>query len=80
MKSDLYTKFVLTVIAVALLWLCYRYSRQPTGQQHEPIRVSINDIEFEDQALPVRVILKKPSSSLDEALDDDNPMPVSIKR
>jgi hypothetical protein len=81
MESNRYTNIVLTVIAVSLLWLCYRYSRQPTLSQQEPIRVSIRDIEFEDKAIPVRIMLKEPhAGNLRDELGDDNPLPVATTR
>jgi hypothetical protein len=59
MKSDLYTKFVLTVIAVALLYLCVAYTIQPTVVQAESPKYSVPTVGPYDtetfQAVPVVV-------------------------
>jgi hypothetical protein len=81
MTPDLYTKFVLSVIAAALLWLCFRQSQKPATWPQEPIRVSIRDVELEDKTIPVRIILKQPhAGNYRDELGDQNPLPVATMR
>jgi hypothetical protein len=59
MKPDPYTKFVLTVIAVALLYLCVAHTIQPAVVQAQSLRCSVPIVSPKDreiyQAVPVVV-------------------------
>ena len=59
MKTDLYTKFVLTVIAVALLYLCVAHTIQPTVVHAQSSRYTVPTVSPGDhstsQAVPVVV-------------------------
>jgi hypothetical protein len=76
MKSDLYTKVVLTVIAVSLLWLCVQNTVNPTTVAAQGIqRVSIVGSE----GLPLPVIVQQPGSEpLVVKIQQPQPLAVNI--
>ena len=74
MKADLYTKCVLTVIAAALLWICFGDFSRPVSAQG-PVRVVIDGVGSA-VTIPVRLMggTKYPSLKVDE----DNPLAVAV--
>jgi hypothetical protein len=83
MKVDLYTKSVLTIIAMCLLWLCAESTIRPQttfAQNQASSRVIIAGIDVPDSAfsppsthLPARIM------SLSNYVTGHNPMPVKIQ-
>jgi hypothetical protein len=75
MKVDLYTKCILTVIACALLWLCFGDFNRPVSAQG-PVRVVIDGVTPSMQPVPVRLIGGTKYNTL--AVDEDNPVAVKV--
>lgn len=57
MAVDRYTKTVLTVIALALLWLCFRAVPEPATAKEEVQRVEI--VAISQLAQPVKVNIEE---------------------
>jgi cytoskeletal protein CcmA (bactofilin family) len=56
MKTDRYTKVVLTVIALCLLWLCFQEtSGKPVKLGHQGLREKLNDAQSVIVVNPVEV-------------------------
>jgi hypothetical protein len=59
MTTDAYSRFVLTVIAVCLVYLCVKESAPPASAQQGPARVVISGIDLgaaPNTVLPVAVV------------------------
>ena len=58
MTADSYTRFVLTVIAVCLVYLCVKGAAPPASAQQAPTRVVVAGIELDagKTVLPVGVV------------------------
>lgn len=78
MKIDLYTKFVLTVIAAALVWLsAENYFHPRTALAQGPQKVIIAGVvDKETMVLPVKIMGGAKFNLLQ--VDEENPLPVAI--
>jgi hypothetical protein len=59
MSAESYTRFVLTIIAACLIYLCVKESAPPVSAQQDPTRVVITGIELgaaPKTVLPVAVV------------------------
>jgi hypothetical protein len=78
MKSDLYTRFILTIIAAALVWLsAENYFHPRTAFAQAPQKVIIAGvIDKETMVLPVKIMGGAKYNLLQ--VDEENPLPVAI--
>lgn len=75
MKTDLYTKCVLTVIAAALLWLGFGDVNRPVSAQ-SPVRVFVEGVNPAMIPVPVKLFGGANYGSL--AVQGDNPLAVKV--
>jgi hypothetical protein len=80
MKTDAYTKSVLTVIAASLLWLCLENVVHPRAVSAQNalrvVIVGIDDDHSKEFALPVQITGGAKYAHLQ--VNEDNPLPVSM--
>lgn len=76
MKPDLYTKFALSVIAVALLWLCVQNTLRPSAVLAQgPTKVIIAGIEYPG-GVPVKLMGGTKANLVE--VSGGNPLPVAV--
>lgn len=85
MKVDTYTKTVLTVIAISLVYLCFKnvsFSETVAAQGPSRQEVIIAGVKTADGFLPVKISGTAPSAKLNVAITDvtrsDHALPVII--
>jgi hypothetical protein len=77
MKLDLYAKSILTLIAAALLWLCFDSVLHPRAAAAQgPVKVIITGVDRETTVLPVKIIGGTKFGLL--RVDEANPLAVTI--
>jgi hypothetical protein len=65
MPSDTFTKAVLSVIAMALVWLCLQTGATPVGAQSQPQRVIVVGWEKPLRSVPVLLVNQDGNPILD---------------
>jgi hypothetical protein len=79
MRSDLYTKSVLTIIAASLVWLCIQNAVQPrTVSAQEPAKVILAGIELPPEANTFTPRSRTTLPVTIEGVDSTSPMPVKV--
>jgi len=87
MKTDLYVKTILTVIAVALIAICFENFFNPRGARAQagPINVVVSDIDLTALVKlatvggPIHVTLIGGTKYSNLQVDENNPLPVKAK-
>jgi hypothetical protein len=64
MRTDAYTKAMLTVIALALIWLVVRDGSPLVAQTPSPTRVVIVGVEGDPASVPVRLVAVERGQSI----------------
>jgi hypothetical protein len=76
MKTDGYTKTILTVIAASLLWLCVENTNRPKVVSAQgPVKVIIASVDS-GAIVPVRIWGGTKYAHTE--VGEDNPLPVSV--
>jgi hypothetical protein len=65
MPTDSYTRVVLSVIAIALVWLCFQTTATPVSAQGQVQRVIVVGWEKPLRSLPIMLVNQEGNSILD---------------